>query len=204
MTGVQTCALPICVATLRAARQSPDARVAALPAPRVAMILGGPSAHHAFDAKDIAALAHIAADIAASGRSVMVTPSRRTPPELVEAIRLALAGVGPAAFVWDGTGDNPYAQILAHAHAILVTADSANMMSEALATGVPVHAYEPSGGHPKMSAFLQRLVDEGFVRRWAGQLETWDYPPVDATREIAATAARRFRTFQGRDGRIIS
>lgn len=184
---------------LDAARRAPDPRVAALAAPRVAMILGGPSAHHRFEPADIAALARIAAEIVAAGHSLAVTPSRRTPPEAVTAIRLALAGVDPArAFLWDGAGPNPYVHMLALADAILVTADSANMMGEALAPGVPVHVYEPTGGHRKMSAFLDRLVAEGHVRRWRGALETWPCRPVDATREIAVEVARRYGAFRGR------
>ena len=183
---------------LEDARRTPDPRIAALRAPRVAMILGGPSAHHRFEPSDIAALARIAADIVAVGHSLAVTPSRRTPPEAVVAIRLALAGAGPArAFVWDGAGANPYVHMLALADAIVVTADSANMMGEALAAGVPAHIYEPSGGHRKMSVFLDRLVAEGLVRRWSGGLEVWPCRPVDATQEITAEVARRYAAFRG-------
>lgn len=181
-------------AALAAARETPDPRIKALCGPRIAMLLGGASAHHTFEAKDIAALAGIARDLVAAGNSVMVTPSRRTPPAMLQAIRTALAGAD--AFVWDGAGDNPYAQIMAHADAIIVTADSANMMGEALATGVPVHVYEPAGGHAKLNSFLTRLIDLRLVRRWTGALESWVSSPVDATRDIAIEAARRYRAFK--------
>ncbi len=183
---------------LARARAEPDPRVAAVMTPRVALVLGGPSAHHRYEPRDNAALAAIAAGIVAGGRGLLVTPSRRTPPETLAAIRAALAGAAPGAvFVWDGTGDNPYVQMLAHAGAVVVTADSANMMGEAAATGAPVLVYEPSGGHPKMAAFLDRLVAEGHARRWRGELESWPRAPLDATREIAEEVARRFRAFRG-------
>ena len=130
---------PLRPPVLAAARNAPDSRIAHLPQPRVALILGGPSAHHQFEPEDIAALTGAARDLIRAGHSVMVTPSRRTPPELLNAIGDALAAeqaLPGRAFVWDGTGDNPYAQILANAQAILVTGDSANMVGEALATGV--------------------------------------------------------------------
>ena len=145
---------------MKHARENPDPRIAALVAPRVAMVLGGPSAHHRFETSDISALTRIACEIIASGHSIMVTPSRRTPPALIEAIADGLSIIGaPAdrAFVWDGSGSNPYVQILAHASAIVVTSDSVNMMGEALVTGAPVHVYEPTGGHRKLAAFLARL-----------------------------------------------
>ena len=177
---------------LAAARGAPDSRISALPHPRVGLILGGPSAHHRFEASDIATLVEAARSLVRSGHGVMVTPSRRTPPELLGAIRDALAAeraIPDRAFVWDGTGDNPYAQMLANAQALLVTGDSANMVGEALATGAPVHVYEPTGGHQKLSSFIDQLAKKGLVRRWTGALEAWTYEPVDATSVIAAEIA---------------
>ena len=177
-------------AALANVRASIDSRLASLPRPRVAMALGGDSAAHRFEASDIAALAEIARDIVASGRSLMVTPSRRTPQALMRAIRSAADGRN--AFIWDGGGDNPYVQILGHADAVVVTGDSVNMMGEACATGAPVHVYEPSGGAKKITRFIDGLVAAGAVRRWSGKLEEWTYPPIDATYEIAREAARRY------------
>ena len=184
-------------AVFAAARLDPDPRIAALPAPRVAMVLGGKGVNHDFSDADIANLAGIASTIAATGAGVMVTPSRRTPPAALAAIRAALAG--RPAFVWDGEGANPYAQILAHAEAIVVTGDSANMVGEACATGAPVHVYEPSGGHPKVTRFLDRLTEEGAVRRWSGRLEQWRYAPIDSAPVTARAIAPRYRAF--REGR---
>jgi mitochondrial fission protein ELM1 len=184
---------------LAAARQAPDPRLAHLPGRRAALILGGNSAHHRFEPQDCAAIVRLALDLVASGYSLMVTPSRRTPETLVADLRSALSAAGAMpgkAFVWDGTGDNPYAQIIAHADALVVTADSVNMMGEAIATGRPVHVYEPTGGHPKIRSFLDRLVAAGWVRRWQGAVEDWTYDPVDATGIIAAEVARRYAAFR--------
>ena len=181
---------------LEAARRNPDPRLAALPHPRVAMVLGGPSAHHRFEDNDVAALVRIAKGLAASGSGVMVTPSRRTPASLTAALAQALSG--EAAFVWDGVGDNPYAAMIALADAVVVTGDSVNMVGEALAAGVPVHVYEPSGGHPKIAGFIEKLVQVGHVRRWAGKLESWPNPPLDATALISSEIARRYGEFRTR------
>ncbi len=190
---------------LASARQNPDPRLAHLPQPRVGLVLGGPSGAHRFEATDIAALCDIAREILASGQGLMVTPSRRTPSELMEALRAAVSESGSAAraFIWDGTGDNPYAQILAQASALVVTADSVNMVGEAASTGAPVFIYEPTGGAAKMSGFLEKLVGAGALRLLPNQrasnwsLQRWDYPPVDATGIIAAEVVRRYRAFRG-------
>ena len=73
-----------------------------------------------------------------------------------------------------------------------VTADSVNMVGEAVVTGVPVHVYEPSGGHRKISFYIDRLSELGAVRRWNGALVSWKYDPIDATPFIAREIARRY------------
>ncbi|MBL8589847.1 MAG: mitochondrial fission ELM1 family protein [Methylobacteriaceae bacterium] len=194
---------PLTPARLAAARAAPPPRIAAMPAPRVALLLGGDSRTHRFAPADMAALADIAAGLVAAGHSLMITPSRRTPAALLERLRVALAGA-PAGrvWLWDGTGDNPYLPMLAAADAILVTADSANMVGEAAATGAPVHVYEPSGGSAKMTRFLDALVAAGAARRWSGALERWRCAPLDSTAEVAAAIARRYADFRAGAGRV--
>ena len=182
---------PLSAAKLAAAKAAPDPRLSALPAPRAAIILGGPSGAHDFAPADVAKLREAAAAIVRAGYSVMATPSRRTPAALVEAVR---AGVGDApAFVWDGAGPNPYGQILAHADAILVTGDSVNMVGEATATGAPVHVFEPSGqSGGKIARYIDALERLGAVRRFAGRVERFSYAPIDSSLTIAREIARRF------------
>ena len=180
---------PFSPARLAAARAAPDPRLAALPAPRCALALGGPGGAQRFTPADCAALADAVRAIRAQGFSIMATPSRRTPPELAQAVR---AAVGPG-FFWDGSGDNPYPAMLALADALLVTGDSANMVGEAVATGAPVHVFAPKGGRAgKLARFIDALVARGAARRWSGRLETFTYPPLDSSGEIAAEIARRF------------
>jgi hypothetical protein len=177
---------------LAAARAAPDARLAALPTPRCAVVLGGPSGAQHFTAGDLARMTEAVRAIVGQGFSIMATPSRRTPPELVAAVS---SGLGDApGFVWDGaTGDNPYASILAVADAILVTGDSANMVGEATATGAPVHVFEPSGGEAgKLGQGIDALERLGAVKRFAGRIERFAYAPIDSSSVIAAEIARRF------------
>ncbi|MGP0057989.1 MAG: mitochondrial fission ELM1 family protein [Beijerinckiaceae bacterium] len=181
------------------ARTHADPRIAELPYPRVAMLLGGTSNHYSFGANEERELTAIAGALARDGMSVMVTPSRRTPPGLVGAIDIALrSGVDlhRRFFVWTGDGENPYVAMLANADAIIVTADSVNMVGEAVTTGVPVHVYEPTGGHRKITAYIDSLVELGAVRRWRGRLENWSYSAINATPEIAAEVARRYHEFR--------
>lgn len=181
---------------LAKARANPDPRVKALPAPRIALLIGGNSRHCRFTGADVAKFARLARSLAEQGKSVLATASRRTPPELIEALRAALRDA--PAFLWDGTGENPYLSILACAEAIIVTADSVNMTGEAAATGAPVHVFEPHGGHPKITAYLDRLEAYGAVRRWTGKLENWTYDPLNSTPAIAKAIAMAYADFRKR------
>jgi uncharacterized protein len=180
---------PFSPSRLAAARAAPDPRLAVLPLPRCAILLGGPSGAQHFTTADVARMGEAVAAIRAQGFAVMATPSRRTPPALTAAVRANL-GTG---FLWDGTGENPYGPLLALADAILVTGDSANMVGEAAATGAPVHVFEPTGGgSKKLGKAIDALIARGAARRWKGRLERFDYAPIDSSAEIAAEILRRY------------
>jgi uncharacterized protein len=176
----------ISAARLAETRVRPDPRLAGLPTPRVAVLAGGDSRHHRFTAGDVARFTDHLRRLAGSGASLMITASRRTPPALREALQDLADERG---FFWDGTGDNPYLAMLALADAVVATADSANMVGEAAATGAPVLLFEPSGGHPKLSAFIAGLARHGAVKPFSGGLEAWPYEPLDSTPVIAAAVA---------------
>jgi uncharacterized protein len=176
-------------------RNSIDPRLARLPSPRAAIILGGPSGAHDFTPADNARMEEAIRQTVLQGFSIMATPSRRTPPALLAAVKQGL-GDAPG-FVWDGVGVNPYAQILANADAILATADSVNMVGEATATGAPVYLFESSGGGRKTNDFLSALEKLGVVRRFTGSLERFTYAPIDSSETIASEIARRFAASNG-------
>ena len=184
---------PFPAARLAALRDTPDPRIAASPAPRAAILLGGPSSAHAFVWSDLERMTRAVQAIAAQGYSLMATPSRRTPPALIEAVRQGLKGADPKrVFLWDGAGENPYGQMLAHADALLVTGDSVNMMGEAVSTGAPVFVFTPSGRGKRIDAFVAALEAAGAARRFEGRLESFAYEPIDSSRTIAEAIAERF------------
>lgn len=158
---------------------------AALPRPRVAVLIGGDNRVYRFSAEGFAAFADQLAGLAHRGFGLMVTPSRRTGPAAETLLRARLQGL--PAFVWDGTGENPYFGMLGLADAAIVTADSVSMVSEAAATGKPVHVVPLEGGSAKFDRFHQAMTQAGISRPFRGEIEHWTYtPPDDNARAGAA------------------
>jgi mitochondrial fission protein ELM1 len=168
---------------LAAARAAPPPAIAALPCPRVAVLVGGDSRHHRFTSADSERFTAQLEELAGSGARLMGSPSRRTSASLAAAVSTVFARHG--GWWWDGAGDNPYLAFLANADAIVVTADSTNMIGEATAAGVPVLVFEPQGGHPKITALIEALQRQGVVHRFCGRLEGAPYEPIDSTPIIA-------------------
>lgn len=173
-------------AKLEAARLRWAPRYAALPRPLVAVLVGGANRVFRFDAEIAARLGGLLRQMGAeSGAGLAVTTSRRTDPAAAAAFRAAMADT--PADIWTGDGDNPYFGLLALADAVVATGDSVNMVSEALATGRPVHVFDLPGGSAKFGRFHQALREAGLTRPFAGRLERWDYrPPDDMRRAVAA------------------
>jgi mitochondrial fission protein ELM1 len=195
-------------AGLAAARAAWAPRFSGLRRPLVAVLVGAPgdgdAGHAARLAQDLARLARPgggagiadsaeraraggAGHAAEPGAGLVVTPSRRTPPEAMAALRAAL----PGAWVWDGAGENPYRGMLASADAIVATEDSVSMVSEALAAGVPVFAARFGSRSGRLAGFLERLVADGIIRWFDGTLPLWETAPRDDTPRLAAEIRRR-------------
>ena len=167
--------------------------IAALPAPRVAVALGGPDGNYRYTPAAVTRLVSALRSFVALGAGLMITPSRRTPPEVATLVRDATEST-PRLF-WSGTGDNPYPHFLAHADAFIAPADSVNMVGEACATGKPVYLFEPEGGSPKRSRFHAALRRHGATRPLPERLETleaWTYVPLNSAETIAAEIAGRW------------
>lgn len=174
--------------------------VAGLPRPLIAVLLGG---HNAVYRMNESVAARLADDLAAlagtKGYGLAITASPRTPREAVTLINQRLANelASSKAVFWDGSGANPYLGYLAHADAIIVTGDSVNMVSEAAATGKPVHVIDLPGGSDKFRRFHTAMADAGITRPFSGTIEHWSYTAPDDTGRVAAEIHRRMNARGG-------
>lgn len=174
---------------LAAARQDWGCKLAALPTPRVAVMIGGNSRAHRMTAAAAEKLAAGLQKLASGGAGLMITASRRTGETNAALLRDKIAGKN--VFFWDGQGENPYFGFLALADYIIVTEDSVSMASEAISTGKPVYIASLEGGARRLDNFHRLLREQGYTRPFAGELETWSYNPPRDTEKVAAWIAQK-------------
>ncbi|MEJ8472620.1 mitochondrial fission ELM1 family protein [Roseibium algae] len=164
--------------------------------PRIAVLVGGDSRHHTFTDADSTRFQEALEALAnGSDAHLMITTSRRSPKRLSETLAEFAAANGH--YFWNGTGENPLAPMLAKADAIVVTADSTNMIGEAASTGKPIHVFHPTGGHAKIDRFLGTLNQLGVIHPFPGPLKTTTYEPQDPTPMIAYAIRKAMIDHQG-------
>jgi hypothetical protein len=119
-------------------------RLADMPRPLSALMVGGPTGGLRFDlevARDL--FEKTLRSVEKAGGSLYVTTSRRTPPEVVELLRRECPD-GARLYVFDpdsSPSENPYHGLLALADHFIVTTDSASMMVEVARLGRSLSIY---------------------------------------------------------------
>lgn len=157
--------------------------------PLVSVLIGGNNGRFTLGEKEALLIANQLANlIKTENISIALTPSRRTDPQAVAVFKKILMPLG--AYIWDGTGENPYLGLLACADLILVTTDSVSMISEAAATSVPVMIISLPGKSKRISLFIQSMQQEKRVRLLRNRLESWDTAPLDDTEDIVFKAKK--------------
>jgi mitochondrial fission protein ELM1 len=118
-------------------------RLAHLPRPWVALVVGGDSSAYRFDPETAARLGREASELARKlGGSLLVSTTPRTPAASTDEL---VAAIDCPAYVYRWRPDdpeNPYVAFLALADHFVVTVDSASLPMEACATGKPVQVFE--------------------------------------------------------------
>ena len=134
-----------------------------MPSPRIGVLLGGSRPGVRLDGRWLAALVGTLRRLLADGGSAMIMASRRTPDGLSNACADALAAYPQ--LLWRGVQDgaNPYPGVLAWADRLLASPDSVNMLSEAAATGAPVHTIALSPLPRRLARFHATLAEGGWL-----------------------------------------
>jgi uncharacterized protein len=142
-----------------------------LPRPWTAVLLGGDSGYLLFDRQRALELAErLNASRRATGGSLLLTGSPRTPAAFLDALESALEG---PCFLhrWSAAGPNPYRAVIAAADTLVVTSDSISMVVEALATAKPVYLFDvrprDRGWWRQPAEYRWRALSHRFVQAFA-------------------------------------
>lgn len=164
------------------------AGLAALPSPRVALLVGGPVRAEGMAP---ASAATLGARVTGFAGSVLATASRRTGAAATEALAAAVSGVPHRLHRWGAAGPNPFLGFLAWADAVVVTGDSVSMISESLVTAAPVFI-APIGGEGRRHLALHRsLYDTGQARPLEAAPAPFLRAPLDEVGRIVAEIRSR-------------
>jgi mitochondrial fission protein ELM1 len=107
-------------------------RLAALPRPLIAFLLGGPTSPFVYDRSWLLRIALLARQVAAQGGTPYFTTSRRTPPAFVDELERKLPPGTPLFRFAADAAENPYRALLGTADGFVVTGDSISMMVEVI------------------------------------------------------------------------
>ena len=128
-----------------------------------------------------------------AGNVVLATLSRRTPFEFAQRMQSSFKARN--LWLWDGEPvgpvDNPYFGMLGLADRVLVTEESANMITEAAFTGKPIHLMEMAGGGAKWDRFKTELARQNIIKPGASMSDTWNYKPLRETERVADEIVKR-------------
>ena len=133
---------------------------------KIAVLVGGSSKHGKFTDADYHRLGALVKTLATANHgSVMLTTSRRTGTSGEKILHEHLNTLPMHSHNWNSPKEtkNPYLGYLALADAIVVTADSIAMCSEACATHKPVFLYQPIHLSPKHQRFCNTLIATGYA-----------------------------------------
>jgi mitochondrial fission protein ELM1 len=176
---------------LSQARLSWAARLAHLPRPLITVLVGGNGQGGELRPASAHALARAVASLAMSaGGSILATTSRRTGAEATDALAAGLAPSMHLLYRWGEPGDNPYTGFIGLADAVVVTGDSASMISEACAGDAPVFIAAMGDG-PRHRALHAGLYRAGQARPLGESLSPWPRTPLDEAGRIASEIRAR-------------
>ena len=158
------------------------------PHKRLSLIVGGATKNNPFTLEMAQHL--LSAIQKLEPASVLVTTSRRTPPEIITFLQDNLPNETTYFYTFGCPDKNPYFGLIACADMIMVTGDSMSMCSECCATTVPVFIFAPDKMmSEKHKRFHQSLYSDGFALPAGSEIQ-----PVKGNFNPAHVIAEKIKT----------
>jgi mitochondrial fission protein ELM1 len=151
------------MATLMSQKVELPDEVKAIQGRKIVVMIGGSNIRYQVHEQDYYQFGKLLADVAAMTQSALIlVPSRRALANAAEVMKGPLADTRH--WWWDGSTPNPYPWILNAGDAIIVTADSVNMTSEAAAMGKSVHIAELRPESGRVALFHKVMEEAGYTK----------------------------------------
>jgi len=150
--------------------------------PLVGFLIGGKSKAYSFNNSECNKILDSIRLTLDNGYTPLITISRRTPINLTTKIKQELKG--KEHIFYDGEGPNPYFAILKASDVIVVTPDSANMISEAISVPKPVYFIDMKSNSKRFKNFTKALINSDHIRPFQEKLDSFQNKRLDATQEI--------------------
>ena len=161
----------------------------------LALIIGGPNKYYQYTKKNIQKIfSLINENIIKQNLQLIVIPSMRTP---IETIELAKNYFGSEHLVIDNVDKKAYLSALSLSNFIVVTCDSSSMISESALTGKPIYVAQipTSKNDYRFQNFRKLFKELNIIRDLGGNMENWNYKPLDETNRVATEIKKIFNRF---------
>jgi hypothetical protein len=164
-----------------------------IPAPYIALLVGGNSKEGEFTVTHARLLGQMASALAAEKKaSLLITTSRRTGKEAQAALLSAISVTHHFHDPNKVSKLNPFIAYLALSDLVVVTGDSISMCSEACASGKPVLIYSPEGvASEKHQRLHAALYENGYARPFLAHSDCTPFKqapaPLNTAGEVAKT-----------------
>jgi len=161
----------------------------------LALIIGGPNKYYQYTKKNIQKIfSLINENIIKQNLQLIVIPSMRTP---IETIELAKNYFGSEHLVVDNVDKKAYLSALSLSNFIAVTCDSSSMISESALTGKPIYVAQipTSKNDYRFQNFRKLFKELNIIRDLGGNMENWNYKPLDETNRVATEIKKIFNRF---------
>jgi hypothetical protein len=181
---------------LQASSEKFKDKIANLPGPRLAVIIGGNSKRHKLTKELFKDLMGKLQTLFNQNISLLITTSRRTPRFVKNGLRRKFKKKKNV-WLWIDSkkdGDNPYFAFLSVANAVVVTSDSTNMLTDAATAGKPVLMLRLDGNDGKFSDLHEELEKKNYVHPFTGAISTWPVEPLNETKRAAEEVLRRYHS----------
>jgi uncharacterized protein len=142
-------------------------RLAHLPRPYTAVIIGGNAGPYVLDREAATLLGRAASAFARRrGGALLISTSARTPKHVIAPLKAALDCPADV-FRWSrDAAENPYLGYLALADSIIVTCESMSMLAEACASLKPVYMFDLHTRRENRWRLLESVIGKVGASRW--------------------------------------